>query len=187
MKVQYPNYTGSLKEQNKKKEKYQLVCIANIQTGNVLRISKNKAYKKVSKFNISSKKQGNKWLYTSKEVYKRFKKGLAPQLITEVLDKKDSHFENKGTYYSIINCYVGFGSIRKYKRPEQTKSSTKVGGKGVGYQYIYGEDWDKKYASFQQLNMIKHINNPKHQSNGLSIAKNVNRIIKPVKTIRYEK
>ena len=193
MKVNHYNYASALQEQSRKKEKFQLVCIANIQTGKVNRISKQKAQEKVSKFKINSTKQGEKWLYCPKNTWKQFKTNNPVQLITEVNEEKNSHFEIKGVYYSIINCYVGFGSIRHHKRvfaglTNDNPSSTKRGGKkGCGYQYIYGKNFNKKFLSLAQLNLIKHEKNPEYQSKGINIIANVTRLIKPIKTIRYEK
>lgn len=99
-----------------------LVCIANISTGEVLRIDQNIAY-----FDFI-KQYPNTWYFTSKSVYKRYIDSKKPGL--EGLAPK-FYKENEEGEIILINVSVGYPSNRISRKKSSCNKKSKY-----RYQYI---------------------------------------------------
>lgn len=100
----------------------ELVCIANIETGEVLRIDKERAFK-----DFIWQKDSD-WLFTSKQVYKQYIDSLKPGSRTPKPMFKRYDDEGK---IELMNVFIGYPSMRASRK----KSSSNKKGKYY-YQHI---------------------------------------------------
>ena len=127
-----------------------LVCIANVVTGEVLRIPSKEAYTEFTS------KQETEWYYTTKQIYKQYvdskkpeSKIPAPLFIKEVEDEKGNKVSK------LFNVYVGHPSYRVSRKNSSYNKKGKHRYQTIAANTITNTKGEEE---FREARVIRHNN-----------------------------